>query len=81
MRGFGFPALMFGFAAAMIGVVVALAVYEGKQWSEFAKAHDCQVVGKISGHWSYGYYNGKYQNHWTPGKTVYKCNDGVEYTR
>lgn len=81
MRGFGFPLVLIGAGVAVIAGAVALAVYEGKQWEAFAKTHDCRVVGKISGHWSYGYYNGKYQNYWTPGKTVYKCNDGVEYTR
>ena len=75
------PAILFGTAAALIAGAVALAVVEQNQWEAFAAKHECKVVGKIAGYSTYGYYNGKYQNHWTPGKTVYKCNDGVEYTR
>lgn len=71
----------FGFAAVLIAGSVALIVYEQKQWDEFSAKHECKVTGKISGHNAYGYYNGKYQTYWVPGKTVYMCNDGIEYTR
>lgn len=81
MRGFGFPLVAFGVAGALIAGAVALGVYESRQWEAFAKTHDCQVVGKIAGHSAYGYYNGKYQTYWVSGRTVYKCNDGIEYTR
>ena len=75
------PLVYFGVAAAMIGGVVALSIYESKQWDAFAESHECQVVGKIAGHNAYGYHNGKYQMYWVSAKTVYKCNDGIEYTR
>lgn len=79
------PARMIGVGAAMflgsIGLLVWASSVEQKHWDEFAAAHDCQVIGKIAGHTAYGYYNGKYQSYWVSSKTVYKCNDGIEYTR
>ena len=81
MRGSVHPMVWFGLAVSMIGGLVTYSIYESKQWDAFAATHECKTVGKIAGYWSYGYYNGKYQYHWTRDKTVYKCNDGVEYTR
>ena len=81
MSGFGFPLVAIGAGVAVIAGALVLAGYEQKQWDAFAKTHECVVVGEINGFWSYGLYAGKYQNHYTPGKTVYKCNDGIEYTR
>ena len=75
------PLVYFGVAAAMIGGVVALSIHESNKWDAFAESHECQVVGKIAGHNAYGYHNGKYQMYWVSAKTVYKCNDGIEYTR
>jgi hypothetical protein len=72
---------VFGTAAVLIVVAVVINIWEQKSWNDFAAAHDCQVVGEIAGHSAYGYYNGKYQSYWVPSKTVYKCNDGIEYTR
>lgn len=81
MRGYGFGLAMIGLGVSMIGGLVAYSVYESKQWDAFAAAHECQVTGKVAAHNAYGYHNGKYQYYWVPAKTVYKCNDGVEYTR
>jgi hypothetical protein len=77
-RTFTLMGSVFGVA---IGGLLLLAGHEQKQWEAFAQTHECKVVGKIAGHTAYGYYNGKYQHHWVPSKTVYKCNDGIEYTR
>ncbi len=75
------PAYLFAGAAALIAGAVGLAIMEQNQWEAFAKEHQCKVVGKIAGHTAYGYYNGKYQSYWVSGKTVYRCNDGIDYTR
>lgn len=75
------PLVYFGAAAAMIGGLLVVAGYESKKWDAFAESHECQVTGKVAAHNVYGYHNGKYQYYWVPAKTVYKCNDGVEYTR
>lgn len=65
---------------AFIGLVY-LSIQEQKAWDAFASTHECKVTGRIAGYSTYGYYNGKYQTYWVPSKTVYKCNDGIEYTR
>lgn len=82
MRSFKihFTVMAVGFVA-VIGGLFALAAYEHKKWEEFAATHDCKVIGKIAGYHTYGYYNGKYQTYYVPGKTTYRCNDGVDYTR
>lgn len=66
---------------ALFGGAIALAVVEQRNWDAFASTHECKVTGKIAGYSTYGYYNGKYQTYWVPSKTVYTCNDGIEYTR
>lgn len=68
-------------AVLAFGGLVALSIQDQKAWEAFSAEHHCQVVGKIAGYATYGYYNGKYQTHYVPSKTVYKCDDGVEYTR
>jgi hypothetical protein len=73
--------LMGGVFLVALGGLMYLGVQEQKQWDAFAAAHECKVTGKIAGHTAYGYYNGKSQSYWVPSKTVYTCNDGVEYTR
>ena len=75
------PLVYFGVAAAMIGGLVGLSEGIPLIGLVNAESHECQVVGKIAGHNAYGYHNGKYQMYWVSAKTVYKCNDGIEYTR
>lgn len=79
------PYRMFGAMAAIILVsgtgLGYLSYQEQKQWDAFASTHECKVTGKIAGYSTYGYYNGKYQTYYVPSKTVYHCNDGVDYTR
>lgn len=75
-------------------VMIPLAVYvtqkEAKEWAEFARAHDCKVVGRMSGSTSTGMGVGVMPNgqvgtvmttSTTPAKTAYACNDGVTYWR
>lgn len=79
------PARMFGVIGSVFAISVSggvyLSVQEQKAWDAFAETHECKVTGKINGHSTYGYYNGKYTTYWVPSKTVYHCNDGVDYTR
>lgn len=63
------------------GLLIAASIAEQKQWETFAATHECKVTGKIAGYMTWGFYNGKYQNYWVHSKTVYHCNDGVDYTR
>ncbi len=74
-------AAAFGTALAMVVGAVGIGIWEQNNWEKFAASHDCQIVGKIAGHTAYGYYNGKYQSFWVSSKEVFKCNDGIEYTR
>lgn len=67
-----------------IGLVVAAALYKQDRWHTFAKAHDCQKVGKMDGDVvtsigldakgapvvSVGV---------TDDKVGWKCNDGLTY--
>lgn len=66
---------------ALFGGAIYLGILEQKQWDAFAATHECKVTGKIAGYSTYGYYNGKYQTYWVPSRTVYHCNDGIDYTR
>lgn len=79
------PYRMFGamgtiFAVSVVGLGY-LSYVDQKQWDAFASTHACKVTGKIAGYSTYGYYNGKYTTYWVPSKTVYHCNDGIDYTR
>lgn len=77
-----------------LAATISLAMYamyeEAKEWASFAKAHDCRVVGRMSGTTSTGLGVGVMPNgqvgtvmttSTTPAKTGYACNDGVTYWR
>ena len=75
---------------ALVLVGIYAAHKEAEQWAEFAKAHDCKVVGRMSGSTSTGMGVGVMPNgqvgtvmttSTTPAKTGYACNDGVTYWR
>jgi hypothetical protein len=83
--------------AATVGVLVLavlLAIHfareRERQWTFFAEAHDCKVVGKMAGDVTTGVgltaspagQVGTVSTvDVTPGKTGYACNDGVTYWR
>ena len=65
-----------------IAVLVYFAVKDGREWDAFAAAHECKVVAKADGTWGYGMTaDGKWGQIYIPGKTTFRCNDGVDYTR
>jgi hypothetical protein len=75
---------------ALIPLTIRAMHQEAKEWAAFAEAHDCKVVGKISGSTGTGLGvgvmpNGQIGTVMTtttiPGKTGYACNDGVTYWR
>lgn len=75
---------------AMIPLIIYAMHEEAKEWAAFAKAHDCKVVGRMSGSTSTGLGVGVMPNgqigtvmttSTTPAKTGYACNDGVTYWR
>jgi hypothetical protein len=65
-----------------IAALVYYSVQEEKEWDAFAATHECKVVAKDEGSWGYGVTsNGKMGSVFMPGKTTFRCNDGVDYTR
>lgn len=69
----------------LLGVGIYFGVKADNEWHDWAAKH-CKVTRKISGHSSSGYgmsYDGKfgYVSTYTPGKTCWLCDDGVEYCR
>ena len=75
---------------AMIPLTIYAMHEEAKEWAAFAEAHDCKVVGRMSGTTSTGLGVGVMPNgqvgtvmttSTTPSKTAYACNDGVTYWR
>ncbi len=74
----------FVFTGGLILLVIIgmyLAIRESIEWDAYAKEH-CTVIGKMSGSWGSGVgSDGKVVSTWTPGKTGYKCDDGLEYWR
>lgn len=73
---------------ASIGYVVYLAMQDSEQWEEFKSAHQCKIVGEIAGDVAVGTGVGLAPNGQivvattttsTPGKTGWKCDDGVTY--
>ena len=65
-------------------------VEEGRQWETFSVAHECKVVGQMSGSTQSGVGFGAAANGQVgtvitttsiPSKTGYLCNDGVTYWR
>ncbi len=81
--------MLFVFAAiASIPVLVWLGFHEENQWYVFKEAHDCHIVGQTSGNVSTtvapiigGNGGVAMGTSYTPGKTGWKCNDGVTYWR
>lgn len=88
------PGRLVLFVLLVLVAMIPLAIYdarnEAKEWAAFAKAHDCKVVGRISGDTTTGFGVGVMPNgqvgtvmttSTTPSKTGYACNDGVTYWR
>lgn len=76
--------MILGFA--IIPLLIWATVEESKQWAAFSVAHECKVVGSMSGSTSTGVGftpNGQVTTviTTTPGKTAYACNDGMTYWR
>lgn len=71
------------YAAIGLSLLTGLVVYslrEKDDWERFARTHDCQVVEKEPGRFLPAV--GKDAlSVYTPGRTAYRCNDGVKYWR
>lgn len=78
-----------GIIAAMVAclaVAIAASINEEREWSAFAKAQSCVVVGKATGDTFTTIGIGSNGQPVvgvgsTAAKTGYKCNDGVTYWR
>ena len=75
-----------GLIVVLLGFVVWATIKEAKEWSQFKEQHNCKVIGEVSGSSSIG--TGITTNGtvgtvtvYTPGKTGYLCDNGVEYWR
>lgn len=78
--------LIFGGMAAVAGLLFYVAYQEQKQWQEFARTHDCRVVGKVAPSTSFGVGISSSGSTTvvpitTPEKTGYACDDGATYWR
>lgn len=78
------------FMAALIPLWVWALIEENRQWEAFSAAHECKVVGHMSGSTQPGIGFGVTANGQTgtmitttsiPSKTGWLCNDGVTYWR
>jgi hypothetical protein len=71
---------------AAVPLMVWLGLREAEQWKAFAAAHECKVVGRMSGDVLTGFGGSAggqavVTTSTTPSKTGYLCNDGVTYWR
>ena len=71
---------------AVIGLIFYAAVQENREWEAFAAAHECRVIGHMTGSSTSSI--GVSSNGQTvvtpvyiPGKIGYACNDGLQYWR
>lgn len=72
--------------AAVVVLAVGIALAESRKWEAFKVAHECRVVGQMSGSVTTGVgiaASGQIATviGSTPGKTGWLCNDGVTYWR
>lgn len=58
------------FILIFISVAALFYVERKNEWKEFSEKHECKLVEKTAATWLLGF-----------EKSVYKCNDGVTYTR
>lgn len=66
--------------AILFGLFVWAVIAEAREWETFRAAHECKIVGKMSG----DVFNtfdakGNVGIGFTSGKTGWSCNDGVTY--
>lgn len=78
-----FGAIALVFALMMVGLVAA-AIHESNKWEAFKVAHNCRIVGKMSGDVfnTFGVgANGQLSVGIgaTSGKTGWACDDGMTY--
>ena len=85
-----FPAILIGAVVALIVVAAYLMNEDSKTWAAFAAAHNCKVVGRMSGDVQTAVGYGMTANGQSgtiiattvaPEKTGYRCDDGVTYWR
>ena len=72
------------YLAVALLIVVCLwgAALSEQRWRDFSDQHNCVVVGKTNGDVSFGSTSdGKTITTFNPGKTGYKCDDGITYWR
>jgi hypothetical protein len=70
--------------------LIPLTISEEKAWNRFSKEHNCKVISKDSGTYQTNVIttiqpNGQVgtgtMTNYQPGKTGYKCDDGITYYR
>jgi hypothetical protein len=73
---------------ALMGLGIAGSIREERRWQEFSRTHDCKVIGHIAPSYGTGVGPAIGGNGGVavttvtiPGKTGYRCNDGLEYWR
>lgn len=73
-------ALMLVLVALFAGMI-AFAHKEEQRWLEWAKMNECRAVRYEDGSYATGLAGDKVVSVYTPGKTTYRCRNGVEYVR
>jgi hypothetical protein len=86
IREFWFPVVLIGGTALLIVATVWGLIIEESRWQEFKVAHECKVIGRMSGDWVTGTAIGSkgeviVTSSRTPDKTGWACNDGMQYWR
>lgn len=67
--------------ALLIAVLTGFAMKESYDWHKWAERH-CKVFARTSGDTVIGIgANGQMTTAYIPGKTGYRCDDGMEYWR
>lgn len=64
---------------ALIILALVLSYNKNEHWQEFQKEHNCKVTGKVSA--TVLYATGGKHSMYVPEKTVYLCDDGIQYTK
>ena len=71
----------------LIAGLASYSMYDNSRWKAYAELNKCEPVGKTQAFFAFQPKFDSYSKQWStaqiyyPSKTVFKCNNGKEYTR
>jgi hypothetical protein len=70
----------------LLGVVIAAAIHQDKEWKKFVVTNECKVIAQVAGRYHTGTIHNKdgttsRYSEWEPARVTWRCADGVTYTR